>query len=222
MINSQRKNLTVAIAVFLFSASGASANKLDDFKNAEGNSGCKAIPYSDLQRDCEGQQQYVHEWCDGGHGPVSVDKGVSGKLKQDLENEKKKYEELRSKKSDLKSAIDRSSNEQEKTDLKNKLEVTDKDIYNSEKAIDSIKDALDKREDLVDKTIYTIEKCIDYRQAVMNIFANALDKVRNENEDEIQPFARTLRDKYEESKRGHEIAITDKKNALSTCKSEEL
>jgi hypothetical protein len=52
----------------------------------------------------------------------------------------------------------------------------------------------------------------------MNVFASASDRVRGENDDDVRPLARQLRDKYEESKRGHETAITDKKNALDTCK----
>jgi hypothetical protein len=224
MNTKQKKNLTVATALlFFFSfASGTWADKLDDFKSAVNSTGCKSIPYGDLQRNCEDQQKEVHKWCDGDRGPVSVEKGISSKLKRDSENEKKTYEELRRKKSDLEGAISRSSNEQEKTKLKNELEATQKDIYNSEKTIDNIKNALDKRKDLVEKAIYTIEKCIDFRRAVMNVFATALDRVRSENENAIAPLARTLRDRYEESKRGHEIAITDKNNALSTCRDERV
>jgi hypothetical protein len=35
-------------------------------------------------------------------------------------------------------------------------------------------------------------------------------------------LARELRDAHEESKRGHNIAITDKNNALQTCRKETL
>jgi hypothetical protein len=52
----------------------------------------------------------------------------------------------------------------------------------------------------------------------MNSFATALDKVRGENDEEIKPLARQLRDRYQASKRGHEMAITAKKSALDTCK----
>ncbi len=54
----------------------------------------------------------------------------------------------------------------------------------------------------------------------MNIFAEALDKVRGENDDDIKPLARILRDRFEEAKSGHEQAITSKQNARDTCKSE--
>ena len=78
---------------------------------------------------------------------------------------------------------------------------------------------IDARRTLVNDAIYTIGKCMDYRRAVMNVFAYALDKVRNEDEmPEIQDLARQLRAKYEAEKRGHEIAITDKERALDTCK----
>lgn len=81
---------------------------------------------------------------------------------------------------------------------------------------------LETRKKLVDDAIYALDKCIDYRRAVMNSFAAALDKVRNENETpEIANLARQLRNRYEEGKsghEGHEEQITARSNALSTCK----
>jgi hypothetical protein len=57
----------------------------------------------------------------------------------------------------------------------------------------------------------------------MNTFAYAQDKLRSENDTpEITELARRLRDMYEEEKRGHNIAITNKENAMTTCKSEKL
>jgi hypothetical protein len=51
----------------------------------------------------------------------------------------------------------------------------------------------------------------------MNVFAAALDKVRNEDETpEIKDLARQLRDKYEAAKSGHEEQITTRNNALNT------
>ena len=53
----------------------------------------------------------------------------------------------------------------------------------------------------------------------MNVFASALDRVRNESDPkEIIPLARQLRDMWEAAKPGHEEQITARKNALDTCK----
>ena len=86
--------------------------------------------------------------------------------------------------------------------------------------MNAIRSDLDKRKAVIATTISTIETCIDHRRSIMNIFADALDKVRNENDDDIKPLARTLRDRFEESKRGHEQAITAKENAKANCKAE--
>lgn len=75
------------------------------------------------------------------------------------------------------------------------------------------------RKRLVDAAITTIGKCLDYRRAVMNVFATAQDRVRGENDPDVVPLARQLRDRWEASKRGHAIAISDKENALTTCQS---
>jgi hypothetical protein len=56
----------------------------------------------------------------------------------------------------------------------------------------------------------------------MRIFSDALDYVRVEDDSSKKPYARALREKYEASKRGHEIAITDKENALGICRGEAL
>jgi hypothetical protein len=54
----------------------------------------------------------------------------------------------------------------------------------------------------------------------MNVFASAIDRVRNENDPpQIIPLARQLRDMWEAGKPGHEEQITARKNALDTCKS---
>ena len=164
----------------------------------------------------------MHDWCDGGRGPVKCNKGGSNALKSELKKEKEKLEALKKKKKELENKRSRSKDDKEKSKLKDEIDDVDDDIDESKKAIDKLDDELDDREDLVDKSIYNIGKCIDYRKAVMNIFGDALDKVRGESDPKIKPYATTLRDKYQASKRGHEIAIKDKENALSICKKEEL
>ena len=78
---------------------------------------------------------------------------------------------------------------------------------------------LEARGKLVKDAIYNLEKCIDYRQAVMNVFASAIDRARNEDDPpEIVSLARQLRDKWEGGKSGHEQQITARKNSFSTCK----
>ena len=132
------------------------ADKLDDFKNAVGKSGCESIPYSDLSSNCSSQGKDMHPWCDGKQGPVACDRGVSYKLKQDLETERRKYDDLRRKKSDLESAISRAAANPEKEKLKKELEPTEKALSESERASGEIKDSLKKRAELFEKTISTI------------------------------------------------------------------
>jgi hypothetical protein len=219
-----RTSKSVIATVLVLASSTAFADKLDDFKRARSETGCKSIPYSDLRSNCNSQQGPVHDWCDGGKGPVSCgSEGTSRRLKEALEKEKKNNEALKQKKRDLEGKRSRSSDESEKSKLSSEIEATEKEIYESGKAIDKANDHLRKRKELVNHAIYSIGKCLDYRRAVMNVFASAQDKVRTEDETpEIEKIARELRDMYEESKRGHKIAITDKDNALSTCKKETL
>jgi DNA repair exonuclease SbcCD ATPase subunit len=214
----------MASVVVLVSSSMAFADKLDDFKRAVGETGCKTIPYSDLQENCGKQGEPMHDYCDAKKGPVTCDReGISRELTNNLEKEKRNLDDLKRKRSDLDDKKSRSSDDNEKNKLQAEIDQVDKDIYAAGKAIDAAKDAIDKRKELVNNSIYNLGKCLDYRKAVMNTFGYAQDKVRGENDTpEITELARKLRDMYEEEKRGHNIAITYKENALATCKNETL
>jgi hypothetical protein len=143
---------------------------------------------------------------------------ITRELKDNLEKATKTVEVLKEKQRKLEDEKSRASDETERNRLTKEIEQADKDIYDARKRVDQAVADLDTRKKLVEDAIYTIDKCIDYRKAVMNVFATAIDKVRGESDEDIKPHARQLRDKYEEQKRGHEMAITAKKNALETCK----
>jgi chromosome segregation ATPase len=155
----------------------------------------------------------VHPWCDGAKGPVTCGSESETKdRKRDVENAKKLIEELKEKKS--KSESNRSN---AKTD--DEVRQFERDIYDAEKQLDAARQALEARKKHVEDAIYTLDKCIAFRRAVMNAFASALDKMRNENETpEIKTVASSLTKKYEKSKSGHEQQITAKKNAYDNCR----
>jgi hypothetical protein len=216
----------VLAAALVAGMSTAWAGKKEDFKaavDAGKGAGCKNIPYSDLQRPCVDQGPTMHDWCDGRKGPVTcTPRSTSRNLTSTLEKEKQKLKDLQEKKSKAEDRKSRAPDDSEKSKAQSEIEAAEKEIYAQGKVIEQAEKDLKDRKELVTNAIYTIEKCIDYRRAVMNVFASAQDKVRNENEDDVKENARTLRDWFEESKRGHEIAITNKQDALSTCKDERL
>jgi len=111
------------------------------------------------------------------------------------------------------------NDETKKNRLTSEIAQVTGEIAAAQTRVDQATADLDARRKHVDSAIATIGKCLDYRRAVMNVFASAQDRVRGETDPDIVPLARQLRDKFEESKRGHNIAITDKENALSTCRS---
>jgi peptidoglycan hydrolase CwlO-like protein len=207
-------------ALLCFAVPIAHADKLDDFKEAVNKKGCESIPYSDLQSNCKSQQSDVHDWCDGGRGPVTCDVGGTRDLVAKLEKEQKNLDALNDKRRDLDDKRSHASDDAEKSRLSSEIDLVDKDIDASKRRIDDLKNDLSKRKDLVNKTIETLGKCIDYRRAVLNVFAYALDKVRGESDPTIKPYAEQLRSKYEESKAGHEQQISNKDNSVDTCKKE--
>jgi hypothetical protein len=198
--------LALQVVLLILCCKVAWADKLQDFKDAVSKTGCDGIPYTDQRTNCSSQQSDVHSWCDGERGPVSCEVGVTRNILQNFISEQKNNDGLKEKREHL-------------TDNSAK-EAIDKEIEASSRKLEDLKKQLEDRKYSIGKIMDTINKCIDYRRAVMNTFAYALDKVRNENEPEIKPYAEQLRDRYEESKSGHETQITNRENSLDTCKKE--
>lgn len=216
--------LALGAATLTLGVSVAFADKLSDFKEADRyDEGCRTIPvtYSSDRDSCDREGPNVHPWCDGEKGPVTcVSEEETRKAKQGVEDAKKNIEDLKDKKSKAESNKSNAKTDDEKKKFSDEIAQLEKDIYEGGKKLDQAVKDLEARKKLVDDAIYTLDKCIAYRRAVMNSFAYALDKVRNENEpQEIKDVARSLRGKYEKAKSGHEEQITAKTNAWNNCKS---
>ncbi len=217
-------SLALGAATLGFSVSAAFADKLSDFKEADRyDEGCRTIPvtYSSERNSCDSEGPSVHPWCDGSKGPVTcINEEETRKAKRGVEDAKKAIADLKDRRSKAESNRTNSKTDDEKKKLEEEIKQIDNDLYNAGKTLDQAEKALETRKKLVDDAIYTLDKCISYRRAVMNSFAYALDKVRNESEtQEIKDIARSLRGKYEKAKSGHEEQITAKTNAWNNCKS---
>ena len=214
-----------ALGVLMPGAQVAHADKLSDFQEAVKNKGCESIPYSDYRSTCQSQQSPVHEWCDGGRGPVTcVDESITRQLKGAVEKAKRDVETAK----DNKDKADRKRSQSglsdsDKRAAEDEYKKASDDLDAANKRLEQANRDLEARGKLVNDAIYNLEKCIDYRRAVMNVFASAIDRVRNENDPpEIVPLARQLRDMWEAGKPGHEKQITARQNALETCKNSRL
>jgi hypothetical protein len=210
-----------ALGVLTPGARKAFADKLSDFQDAVKNNGCDSIPYSDYRSTCQSQQSSVHEWCDGGRGPVTcVRESITRELKDAVEKAKRDVETAK----DTKDKADRKRSQSglsdsDKRAAEDEYKKASDNLDAATKQLEQANRDLEGRGKLVNEAIYNLEKCIDYRRAVMNAFASAIDRVRNENDPPaIVPLARQLRDKWESGKPGHEEQITARKNALDTCK----
>jgi len=210
------------LAMLAIGSTVATADKLSDFQEAVKNKGCESIPYSDYKSTCRSQQAPVHEWCDGSRGPVSCgSESITRQLKDAVEKAKRDVNTAK----DNKDKADRKRgqsglSDSEKRTTEDEYKKASDDLDAANKRLEQANKDLEARGKLVSDAIYNLEKCIDYRRAVMNVFASAIDRVRNENDPpEIIPLARQLRDMWEAGKPGHEEQITARRNALDTCKS---
>ncbi|HEY4241394.1 MAG TPA: hypothetical protein VGM88_16345 [Kofleriaceae bacterium] len=200
----------------------ARADKLDDFKEAVANidRGCKSIPYSDQRSNCDTQQSYVHDYCDGDRGPVRCAVNETRRLKDAVDREQRALEDLRKQRSDVDGRVSSAPDDQARDELRRQLYELDKQIDEQQKKVRQAQDDLEKRKDLVAKAIDTIGKCIDYRRAVRNIFDYAHDKAGGEGDPDIKPLAQQLRAKWDEEKSGHEEQIQNRENSKKTCEDE--
>jgi chromosome segregation ATPase len=162
----------------------------------------------------------VHPWCDGSKGPVTCGSESETKdRKRDVEKARKLIDDLKDKKTKAESNRSSATTDDDKRKFDDEVRQLERDIYDAEKQLDAAKLALDGRRKHIEDAIYTLDKCIAFRRAVMNAFASALDKMRNEDDTpDIKTVASSLVRKYEKAKSGHEQQITAKKNAYENCK----
>jgi len=219
-----RNTTMILLVTCSLGASVAFADKLSDLKEADRyDEGCKTIPafYSSERSACDSEGPRVHEWCDGrsSHVVSCGNEERTREVKRNVEQAKKDIEDLKDKKSKAESNKSRAETDDEKRKFSDEIAQIERDLYEAGKKLEQAEKDLEARKKLVDDAIYNLGKCVDYRRAVMNSFAYALDKIRNESEtEEIKNLARSLRGKYEASKSGHEIQIRDKGTALQNCK----
>ena len=201
----------------------AAAENLSDFQKAEdameNGEGCASIPYNSLRSTCESQQRELHPWCDGERGPITCERGVTASLNTKLVQTIKEVDALEREMSTLQRELS-SAAADKKAAIQKSLDQKKKELDAAKATQGSQERELAAHRAEAASAVATLEKCIDNRRAVMNVFAAAKDKVTGEQDEEIVPIARELRDAYEASKRGHEIAITGKENALAVCKVE--
>jgi hypothetical protein len=213
----------IIAATLTLGVSVAFADKLSDFTDADRyEEGCVTIPktYSSERDACDKEGPNVHPWCDGEKGPVTCgSEEETRKPKRDIDNAKKNISDLKDKRSAADTNKSNAKTDEEKKKFDDEITQIDKDIYEGGKTLEAAEKALETRKKLVEDAIYTLDKCIAYRRAVMNSFASALDKMRNENETpEIKTVAGSLVKKYEKAKSGHEEQITARTNAYNNCK----
>ena len=216
----KRSNSLTIVAMLAFGGVAA-ADKLSDFQDAVKNTGCESIPYSDYKSTCQSQQAPVHEWCDGGRGPVSCgSESITRQAKDAVEKARRDVDAAKDNrdKADRKRSVSGLADSDKRTAEDEYRKASD-DLDGANKRLEQANKDLEARGKLVSDAIDNIGKCIDYRSAVMNVFGSATDRVRSENDPpEIVPLARQLRAMWAASKPGHEEQIDARKNALATCK----
>ncbi len=183
---------------------------------------CDSIPYSDQRNQCRSQQGYVVEWCKGSRGPTSCTPNIKFHLINKQLAQHKILDELAGKRREAEEKRSRATDDGEKRKWADALEDFDKKIEESKKALDQVTKEIGVYKDLVYQTIDTLNKCIDYREAVMNVFSYATDKIRGDasSDEALRPYTQTLLTEWAGEIKDHRGQIAEKGNAIETCKAE--
>lgn len=185
MILHMQKNLKSVIAVFfsvsLFLLAGSAIADDEDFEGASKASGCKLIPYDNLQKKCKKEQKKVTKSCKTdkmsckGLGTViGLRQKLNSKKKPPTESEKKELEEeieeleeeIEDRLKSVKACIAaRKSVQKVFEDTKDELEKEDAEEPNKgyiEKIIDEIEDGESGHQKVIDGYENAQERCEGY------------------------------------------------------------
>jgi hypothetical protein len=196
----------------------ALAATLDDFKEAVGKEGCDSIPYSDLRNTCKSKSSDVNDWCKNSSKRWSCDDLDPTGLAKQIENVKRKVEELKREKADLVSRKSGANDDSERRELEDKIAAKEKEIRELEDKIVLWEQKLADEKTAVHDRIYIGEKCLGYREEVARAFLDAKSSANRESDPQIKPYAEKLVEKYEAGERGHVEAIDITKRGIDKCK----
>lgn len=184
------KRAVLALAFPLCLAGGvAVADKLDDFKEAAGKTGCDAIPYSSERSECKSQQEKKNASCKD----FACNRAEVEKLQEKLKEKRQNLADAKSR-----------NNEAAVPDL--------------ERAIKALEEELKARKAEAHKRIERCDDCIEARQNVQKVFAAVKSRVKNESDPALKPYIDQLVGHYDQGAKEHEKPLEEVKNALASCK----
>ena len=177
-------------AALLFCMVGvAGADKVEDFKEAAGKTGCEAIPYSSERSECKSEQEKKNAAC------------------KDLGCERPKVEKL------LETLKEKRQNLADAKSRNNQAAIPD-----LEKAIKELEDALKARKAEAQRRVERCEDCIEARENVQEVFLEVKAKVKGESDPALKPYVDQLVQHYDKGAQEHVKPLDEAKAALANCK----
>ena len=181
--------ITIVVANLVLWTSGhAHADKLDDFREAAGKTGCEAIPYSSERSDCNEQQRRKNSTC--------RDFGCSRDQVEQL------LEKLKEKRQSLADARSR----------KNESVVAD-----LEATVAELEGDLRDRKAKAEQKINRCNDCITARERVQRVFSDTIAKVKGESDSALQEYIRILVEHFQNGAVEHVKPLDEVRAALSNC-----
>jgi hypothetical protein len=210
----------VVIGVLVLGLLGSiiGAATLNDFKNAENQTGCDSIPYDSIRATCRSNRDGVREWCKNSSRPISCDGLDPSGLTKQIENMKGKIKELKDELGKLPSSSDAKDDSERRT-LEDKKKAIEDKIYELEKRVAEFESRLSNEKTDINNRIYNGDKCVDYRKDVARSFESARSSAKSESDPEIKPIAEKLVRYWESEEPNHAAEIRKYQEAVDRCKS---
>jgi seryl-tRNA synthetase len=194
------------------------AATLNDFKNAEGQTGCDSIPYDGIRSTCRGNRDGVRDWCKNSSRPISCENLDPSGLTKQIENMKGKIADLKRERDELSSKISSAKDDSERRALEDKKKATEDKIYELEKRVADSESKLSSEKTEINNRIYNGEKCVDHRKEVAKAFESAKSSAKSESDPEIKPIADKLVRHWESEEPNHAGEIRKYQEAVDRCK----
>jgi hypothetical protein len=185
-----RRVFVVAVFAFMLCLSGnAAADKVDDFKDAVKEKGCKAIPYQSERNTCKDRSNDKDLICQG----FTCDKA---EVVKDLETYKEKRKNLQ----DAKDRKDEQS------------------ARSLEETVKALEEKLEGHKRLAKERIENGLDCLEARERVQRSFSDAKQMVQAETDSALQPYIPDLVRIYEIGKDEHIVPMQQTTMAIENCR----
>ena len=223
------KGFSVGLIVSTCLIASASAQSVDDFKNAAEQKGCGLIVYQSQRYTCDDRGPKIEEYCktrtwscddldpEGLKTKIEQVTTKIEKLKSEIKSLEREISDLQSKKSSTNDDNERRSLEQQISAKEQEIKKQEEEIKKFAGMISKWEAQLTEERKEIGNRIATGTQCRDYRLDVKRAFAETKSYLERENNPEVKPYAEKIIKKITDEEVGHQKIIDVVQVGINKC-----